>query len=45
LFKKNKLFVRDIFIRELNVCEAREDGLMRYFGVKKTLKVLHEHFY
>jgi len=37
--------VRDIFIRELNVCETREGGLMRYFGVNKTLDVLHEHFY
>jgi len=31
-------------MRELLVREAHEGGLMSYFGVRKTLDVLHEHF-
>jgi hypothetical protein len=37
--------VSDNFVRELLVCEAHESGLMGNFSVKKTFKVLHEHFY
>ena len=27
------------------VCEAHGGGLMGHFGVRKTLDVLHEHFF
>jgi hypothetical protein len=32
-------------LRELLVCEAYLGGLMGYFGVAKTLDVLHDHLY
>ena len=32
-------------MRELLVREAHGGGLMGYFGVKKTLDILHEHFF
>ena len=32
-------------MRELVVREAHSGGLMRHFGVKKTLDTLHEHFF
>jgi hypothetical protein len=34
-----------IFLRELLVRKAHGGGLMGYFGIAKTLNVLHEHFY
>jgi hypothetical protein len=30
---------------QLHVHEAHEGGLMGHFGVRKTLNVLHEHFF
>ncbi|XP_052197121.1 uncharacterized protein LOC127804307 [Diospyros lotus] len=45
LFKENKLCVPQCSIRELLVREARGGGLMGHFGEKKTLGVLHEHFF
>ena len=35
----------DCFMRELVVREAHKEGLMGYFGIAKTLEVLHEYFY
>jgi hypothetical protein len=32
-------------MRELLVREAYGGGLMRHFGVRKTLEILHEHFF
>ena len=32
-------------MRELLVREAHGGGLMGHFGVRKTLEVLHEHFF
>jgi len=31
-------------MHEFLVCETHEGGLMRHFGVAKTLDVLHETF-
>ncbi|XP_052173798.1 uncharacterized protein LOC127789074 [Diospyros lotus] len=45
LFKENKLCVPQCSIRELLVREAHGGGLMGHFGEKKTLDVLHEHFF
>ncbi|CAL9078821.1 unnamed protein product, partial [Musa textilis] len=45
LFKENKLCVPQCSIRELLVREAHSGGLMRYFGVRKTLDVLIDHFF
>ncbi|XP_052188792.1 uncharacterized protein LOC127799098 [Diospyros lotus] len=45
LFKENKLCVPQCSIRELLVREAHGRGLMGHFGEKKTLDVLHEHFF
>jgi hypothetical protein len=45
LFKEDKLCVPTSSLRELLVCEAHGGGLMGYFGVAKTLDILHEHFY
>jgi hypothetical protein len=45
LFKENKLCVPDCFMYELLVHEAYKGGLMRYFDIRKTLKVLYRHFY
>ena len=32
-------------MRELLVREAHGGGLMVHFGVRKTLEILHEHFF
>ena len=45
LFKKDKLCVPKSSVRELLVRETHGGGLMGHFGVKKTLNILHEHFY
>ncbi|KAI3469143.1 hypothetical protein Pfo_025806 [Paulownia fortunei] len=45
LFRENKLCVPHSSLRELLVREAHSGGLMGYFGVAKTLGVLHEHFF
>ncbi|XP_028785068.1 uncharacterized protein LOC114740980 [Neltuma alba] len=45
LFKENRLCVPQCSLRELLVREAHGGGLMGHFGVKKTLDVLHEHFF
>jgi hypothetical protein len=44
LFKKNRLCVLVSSICELLIYEAHEGGLMRYFGVAKTLDVLRRIF-
>ncbi|KAF7827352.1 Transposon Ty3-I Gag-Pol polyprotein [Senna tora] len=45
LFKENRLCVPQCSLRELLVREAQGGGLMGHFGIKKTLDVLHEHFF
>jgi hypothetical protein len=45
LFRENRLCVPNSSMRELLVREARGGGLMGHFGVRKTLDVLHEHFF
>uniref|UniRef100_A0A2N9E3T4 Integrase zinc-binding domain-containing protein n=1 Tax=Fagus sylvatica TaxID=28930 RepID=A0A2N9E3T4_FAGSY len=45
LFKESKLCVPSCSMRELLVREAHGRGLMGHFGVKKTLNMLHEHFF
>ena len=45
LFKKNRLCVPNSSMRELFVREAHRGGLMGHFGIRKTLDVLHEHFF
>jgi hypothetical protein len=45
LFKESRLCVPLSSMRELLIGEAHEGGLMRHFGVVKTLDVLYEHFY
>jgi hypothetical protein len=45
LFRGNKLCVPNSSMRELLVREAHGRGLMGHFGVRKTLDVLHEHFF
>jgi len=45
LFKKSRLCVPLSFMRESLVREAHGGGLIGYFGVVKTLDVLHKHFY
>ena len=45
LFRETKLCVPNCSMRELLVREAHSGGLMGHFGVKKTLDMLHEHFY
>ena len=45
LFKEKRLCVPDCSIREFLVREAHKGGLMGYFGIPKTLDVLHDHFY
>ena len=42
---ENKLCVPNSSMRELLMCEAHEGGLMGHFGVRKTLDLLHEHFF
>uniref|UniRef100_A0A2N9ERQ8 Reverse transcriptase domain-containing protein n=1 Tax=Fagus sylvatica TaxID=28930 RepID=A0A2N9ERQ8_FAGSY len=45
LFKESKLCVPSCSMHELLVREAYGGGLMGHFGVKKTLDILHEHFF
>uniref|UniRef100_A0A7N2MS55 Reverse transcriptase n=1 Tax=Quercus lobata TaxID=97700 RepID=A0A7N2MS55_QUELO len=45
LFRENKLCVPNSSMRELLVREAHGGGLMGHFGVRKTLDMLHEHFF
>ena len=45
LFKEDKLCIPNSSIRELLVREAHGGGLMGHFGVRKTWKVLNEHFF
>ncbi|KAJ9682680.1 hypothetical protein PVL29_018578 [Vitis rotundifolia] len=45
LFKENRLCVPSSSMRELLVREAHGAGLMGHFGVRKTLDILHEHFF
>ena len=45
LFKENKFCVPNSSMRNLLVREAHSGGLIDHFGVKKTLEILHEHFY
>ena len=45
LFRENRLCVPNSSMRELLVRESHEGGLMGHFGVRKTLDVLHEHFF
>ena len=45
LFKNGKLCVPKSFIRELLIREAHSGGLMRHFGIDKTLSILQEHFF
>ena len=45
LFRENRLCVPSSSMHELLVCEAHGGGLMGHFGVRKTLDVLHEHFF
>jgi hypothetical protein len=44
LFKESKLCVPNCSMRELLVHEAHGGGLI-HFGVRKTLEILHEHFF
>jgi hypothetical protein len=45
LFRGNQLCVPHSSMHELLVREAHGGGLMGHFGVRKTLDVLHEHFF
>jgi hypothetical protein len=45
LFRENRLCVPNSPMHELLVREAHGGGLMGHFGVRKTLDVLHEHFF
>ena len=45
LFRENRLCVPNSSMRELLMREAHGGGLMDHFGVRKTLVVLHEHFF
>jgi hypothetical protein len=45
LFRGNQLCVPHSSMRELLVREAHGGGLMGHFGVRKTLDILHEHFF
>lgn len=45
LFRENKLCMPNYFMNESYVRETHNGGLIRYFGIKKTLKMLREHFY
>jgi hypothetical protein len=45
LFKESKLCVPNCSMHELLVHEAHGGGLMGHFGVRKTLKILHEYFF
>jgi hypothetical protein len=45
LFKESKLCVTNCSMHELLMCEAHGGGSMGHFGVRKTLEILHEHFF
>ena len=45
LFRENRLCVPNSSMRELPVRKAHGGGLMGHFGIRKTLDVLHEHFF
>jgi hypothetical protein len=45
LFRGNQLRVPNSSMCELLVREAHGGGLVGHFGVRKTLDVLHEHFF
>jgi hypothetical protein len=45
LFRENRFCVPNSSMCELLVREAHGGGLMGHFGVRKTLDVLHEHFF
>jgi hypothetical protein len=45
LFRGNQLCVPNSSMRELLLREAHGGDLMGHFGVRKTLDVLHEHFF
>ena len=45
LFRENRLCLPNSSMCELLVCEAHGGGLMGHFGVRKTLDVLHKHFF
>ena len=40
--KKKILSVPNYFLHEMLTCEAHVNGLMRHFGVDKTLDILHK---
>ena len=44
LFKENKLCVPHCSMTEFLVRETHNEGLMGYFGNRKTLDTLNEHF-
>ncbi|XP_039036926.1 uncharacterized protein LOC120173986 [Hibiscus syriacus] len=45
LFKEERLCISQGSMREILTKEAHEGGLMRHFGVEKTLSILKEHFF
>jgi hypothetical protein len=45
LFREKRLCVPNSSMRELLVREAHGGDLMGHFGVRKTLDMLHEHFF
>ena len=45
LFREHKLCIPNCSIQDLLVRESHGGGLMRHFGLAKTLEVLQEHFY
>ena len=45
LFRENKLCITNYSIWDLLVRKSHGGGLMRHFGVAKTIGVLQEHFY
>lgn len=44
LLKDEKLCVHICFLRELLIYKAHDRGLMRQFGIVKTVDILHKHF-
>ena len=45
LFKEKRLGMPNCSLRELLMRESNAGGLMRPFGVRKTLDILHDHFF
>jgi len=45
LLKESELCVSNCSMRELLVRDLHGGGLMGHFGVRKTLEILHEHFF